>query len=83
MARLSRLEVARAAIRLGTEQELTLLQACNILGAPPPVVIRWIVQGKSGRHLDGVLDPEKGWLTSREACARFLAGDREEAAEAG
>lgn len=39
-----------------------------------PVIIRWILHGKRGVHLEGVKDPrDHKWRTSTAAIGRFLA----------
>lgn len=74
MAKLTRLEIARATYRLAREELITLDVASELLNVSPRAVERWGIQGKSGRHLDVFFDPDKNcWMTSKAAIARFTA----------
>jgi len=69
------------AVRLmgGNEKLLPLGKACQFLNATrgervaTSTLCRWILRGKSGVRLDAVRLNGNGWLTSREALARFAA----------
>lgn len=76
MPRLSQAEVARVRARLENENRITTAEAAKLLGVKEFVLIRWIVQGRRGKRLDGVHDPE-GWFTSREAVERFQERNRQ------
>ena len=70
MAR-SRLEIARAILRLSKEQLITVEELAAKIDAYPRTILRWITQGKGGVHLDGFHRPGIGWLTSETALERF------------
>lgn len=61
------------------ERLIRLGEACQFLRATrgeqarPSTLVRWILRGKLGVRLDAVKLNGKGWLTSREALARFAA----------
>lgn len=66
MSALSRLERAQVSYRLTDELLISVEEASTLLGVGPQVVIRWIMAGKRGVHLDGMLVSRK-WHTSRPA----------------
>ncbi|VTR93288.1 unnamed protein product [Gemmata massiliana] len=72
MAKRSRIEIGRAILRLAADGELRpLADLSGAAGAPPVVMLRWVIEGRRGVHLDGV--KRRGeWWTTPAAVARFL-----------
>lgn len=64
---------AAAAQRLALDGPLQPVTDLNgLAGASPNALVRWIREGRSGVHLDGVRDRARGWCSSPEAVRRFL-----------
>ena len=73
MAKRSRLSIAQAVHRLSREQLLPLCELKDLAQVSELTLRRWAVQGRSGRYLDALHRPGKGWLSSKEAVLRFIA----------
>lgn len=69
----SRLSIAQAVHRLTAEDLVPLYELKEIAKASEATLRRWIIEGKSGRYLDGFHRPNRGWLSSVPAVLRFLA----------
>ncbi len=67
----SRLDIGRAVLRLSQEQLVTLCELSDQAGVSCETLKRWIISGRSGRFLDGVHRPNRGWMSSRAALIRF------------
>lgn len=65
--------------RLHSEQLIRISQAAKLVPSPrgtptnPSTLVRWILRGKRGVRLDGVLLSGDCWWTSRQALERFSA----------
>ncbi len=67
----SRLEIGKAILRLSQEPLVSICLLSTEAGVSCETLKRWIISGRGGQFLDGVHRPEKGWLSSRAALARF------------
>jgi hypothetical protein len=68
----SRLEIARAVLRLSGEQLIPIERLCEQAMASTRSIIRWIVEGRGGVHLDGYHKDGVGWVSSVAALERFF-----------
>lgn len=66
-----RRDIARAVRRVTREPLLSVAVLAAELGIDERSLVRWIILGRRGVHLDAVSRPGEGWLTSREAIKRF------------
>jgi hypothetical protein len=71
---LTRREIVESVRRLNREELIPVAEAAGVLGSPAGTVERWIQSGWRGVYLDGLHRPGVGWMTSREAVARFRVG---------
>ena len=69
----SRTSICEAVRRVQVEELLPVAVVAKHLGEPPPKVVRWIIRGTRGVHLDGVHNPIVGWQSSIAAAERFRA----------
>jgi hypothetical protein len=67
----SAFELAEVALRLVTEKLIPIETISREMHISRDSVRRWIMRGKNGIFLDGIEQVDEGWLTSREALARF------------
>lgn len=72
----SRLEIARAVLRLSTEPLVPVERFRERTTADTHSVIRWITRGRGGVFLDGLHRPGVGWMSSFAALERFFAQTR-------
>src|SRR5262249_31741064 len=74
VSKLSALERARACQRLAADgPAVPLYLLTGMAGVSIETLVRWIVQGRAGLHLDGYRDPVSGkWMSTSEALRRFL-----------
>jgi hypothetical protein len=72
----SRLEIARAVLRLAGEELLPVERLRDRAGAGTRALIRWITAGRGGVFLDGCHKRGVGWVSSVAALERFLAACR-------
>lgn len=72
--KLTRMEIARAVLRLQRETVAPVEQLAPWCHLSAKTLERYIIQGKRGVHLDGCKDHATGiWMSSVEAIERFLA----------
>ncbi len=70
----------RIAARLAAEKPITAAEAARMVPCnrnrrghcSAAAVVRWIVRGREGIHLDGLRGAGRSWTTSREALTRFF-----------
>lgn len=71
--KMSSLQLAEMAGRLAEEKQQPVEEVARLVRIDPHVMIRWALQGRSGRYLDAIIAPDRSLLTSLPAVTRFLA----------
>ncbi len=72
MAKRSRSAICAAVRRLKGEELMNLYALADEIDVSVQTLTRWAIEGKQRCWLDAVHRPGVGWLSSREACERFL-----------
>jgi hypothetical protein len=68
----SRLEIARAVLRLAGEPLVPVERLRERTTASTRALVRWITGGRGGVFLDGCHRPGVGWVSSFAALERFF-----------
>lgn len=74
--RLNAAEKARVLQRVTHEGKVPLKELTELAGCSPNAMIRYIIDGWHGIHLEGISDPYLGWCSSEKAVLRFLRRKR-------
>jgi hypothetical protein len=71
--RRSRSDIVKAVRRVSREETVHISALTEEADASERAILRWIVQGRRGKYMDGFHKPGEGWMSSKAALARFLA----------